>query len=135
MLGRGGLCGFFFSLASIPKVVLQVWLRKPEEVHKLPSMLLTNSRSIVNKLDELNLNIISNKLKDCGIQVFMETWLHPLILDIAIDLACRTSFNWDRNNNSGKKKGGGYAFLYTAGAPTPKSWTCNCSPDLEYLMI
>ena len=74
----------------------------------LPSMLLSNARSIVNKIDELNLWISSEKLiTDCCILVITETLLHSLVPDATMELTSRTLFHWDRNTNSGKRKGGG----------------------------
>ena len=101
--------------------------RLKRRTHKtaLPSVFLTNARSITNKLDELNLLISANRfIEDCCILVITETCLHSLVPDVAIELTGRTAFRWDRNKDSGKSKGGGYAFTFiTAGVLMPKSLT------------
>lgn len=109
--------------------------RLRQQPHKppLPSIILTNARSITNKMDELRLQVAANKfIADSCILLITETWLHALVPDGAIELAGRTAFRWDRNKDSGKSKGGGLCIY------VHNNWCTNttiidrhCSADLE----
>lgn len=70
----------------------------------LPSILLANVRSLANKIDELKLQIATNRpVKDCCVLCFTKTWLHSLAQDLAIELAGYTMHRRDRSRDSGKK--------------------------------
>uniref|UniRef100_A0A1B8Y946 Uncharacterized protein n=1 Tax=Xenopus tropicalis TaxID=8364 RepID=A0A1B8Y946_XENTR len=63
---------------------LRRWLHRP----LLPSIFLSNARSLANKLDEWKLRIATEKiLMGCCILLITETWLNPCIPDSAIELA------------------------------------------------
>ena len=86
-------------------------------------MFLSNARSIVNKMDELNLWISSDKLiTNCCILVITKAWLHSLVLNATMELTSCTLFCWDRNTNSGKRNGGVFTSTI-AGALTLRSLT------------
>lgn len=69
----------------------------------LPNLFITNTQSIVNKIDELRLRISSNKMNSCT-SFFIETWLNVNIPDVAIELAGRTVYRSDRTAESSKDK-------------------------------
>ncbi|KAK3531197.1 hypothetical protein QTP70_015131 [Hemibagrus guttatus] len=64
----------------------------------LPSIILANVRSLVNKMDEIRLHITQSKrLSDCNVMIFTETWLHGRVPDNAIELAGRHTLRADRS--------------------------------------
>ena len=112
-------------------------LRRQPFKPPLPSLFLTNARSLANKMDELKLQFSANKtVKDCCILLITESWLNPLIPDSAIELAGYTAQRHDRNENSGKSKGGGLCMYIN------NNWCTNtvtvdthCCPNLEYMTV
>lgn len=91
----------------------------------LPSIFLTNARSLANKLDELKLQVALNKdIKDSCVMLIMETWLHSSIPDTAIELAGRTAHRHDRTRDSGKSRGGGLCLYINS------SWCTNIAERL-----
>ena len=104
----------------------------------LPSILLSNVRSLSNKMDELCLLIRSSRdFSLSSVLCFTETWLCGLIPDSALQLAGFQLFRADRHTElSGKTKGGGICFYTNSG------WCKDvtviqeyCSPDLESFFI
>lgn len=74
----------------------------------LPTIFLSNARSIRNKMDEIRLLLSTQRvLNNCCCMIFSETWLDSSIPDAAIELADRTTYRADRTADSGKKTGGG----------------------------
>ncbi|KAI3373038.1 hypothetical protein L3Q82_006334 [Scortum barcoo] len=71
----------------------------------LPSLFLTNARSLVNKMDKMNLRIVSEKIDSC-VAIVTETWLDNNIPDAAVDLAGRSLLRADRTAASEKHRGG-----------------------------
>jgi hypothetical protein len=65
-------------------------LKKHPHKPPLPSVFLANVRSIVPKLDDLELRIATDNFRDCCVMILTETWLHPAIPDNAVQLAGRT---------------------------------------------
>ncbi|KAK0152182.1 hypothetical protein N1851_006413 [Merluccius polli] len=64
-------------------------------------MFVSNARSLIHKMDELELLIKGNHhVRDCCVSIITETWLHPLIPDTAVQLAGCTNHRWDRNKDS-----------------------------------
>lgn len=101
-------------------------LRLRNQPHKppLPSMYLTNARSIEHKRTIWNYN--SPETPTFVTVVITETWLHPQI----------TLLRSDRNKDSGKSRGRGLC-LYVH-----NNWCNNgiiidhhCSPDLEFMSV
>ncbi len=112
-------------------------LRKQPYKPPLPSMFLTNARSMAHKMDELKLYIAGNHhIRDCCIMVVSETWLHPRIPDAAVQLADHTLHRWDRNNDSGKSRGGGVCiYVHNDWSNNSIIIDSHCSPDLEFMTV
>ncbi|KAI4875609.1 hypothetical protein NFI96_000891 [Prochilodus magdalenae] len=72
----------------------------------VPSLFLANSRSLVNKMDEIRLRITSNNMNSCVV-IITETWLNRSVPDAAIELAGHSVYRADRTEASGKSRGGG----------------------------
>ncbi|KAK7929457.1 hypothetical protein WMY93_005852 [Mugilogobius chulae] len=116
-----------------------VWARLKASPFKppLPTIFLSNARSIRHKLDEIRLQIATRRtLNHCSCLIFSETWLDNSIPDAAIELAGRTAYRADRTAESGKKTGGGLCIYIN------NSWCTNvavmdslCSPEAELLLL
>ena len=112
-------------------------LRKQPLKPPLPSLYLTNARSLVNKTDDLEIQLAGNRyVRECCVLIITETWLHTQIPDATVQLAGRTLHRWDRNSDSGKNRGGGLCIYVNEG------WCNNstildkhCSPDLEFMSV
>lgn len=104
-------------------------LQKQPYKPQLPSLFLTNARSMANKMDEMI-------IKGSCILFTTETWHHSCILDSAIELAGYTAQHHDRTSASGKSTGGGLCLYvnnnWCTNIVTVKSY---CSPDLEYVTV
>lgn len=73
----------------------------------LLSMYITNARSLIHKMDELEVLMEGNcQIPGCCVSIISEPWLHQLIPEAAIQLEGRTMQCWDRNEDSGKSRGG-----------------------------
>jgi len=56
-------------------------------------LVITNAKSITNKINELELQITSNCfIQTCHMKIIIETWLYLLIPDAAVQLAGCTSY-------------------------------------------
>ncbi len=75
----------------------------------IPSLMLSNVRSLENKLDLIKLSrSTQHETRDCCVFVFTETWLNDNIPDSAIQLHGLTCCRADRDSSlSGKTRGGG----------------------------
>uniref|UniRef100_A0A665UD53 Reverse transcriptase domain-containing protein n=1 Tax=Echeneis naucrates TaxID=173247 RepID=A0A665UD53_ECHNA len=101
----------------------------------IPSLFLTNSRSLHNKMDEIRLRITSHKLEYC-VLIVTESWLDHNIPDAAIQLAGRAVYRADRTANSGKSKGGGLCvYIDNRWCTNVTVKDTHCSPDIEYMML
>ena len=105
----------------------------------LPSIFLSNSRSLCNKLDEL-FYLCGNyrDFKECSVFCFTETWLHKNISDSSMCPPGFTPFRADRDNDLAMKKGlgGGISFLINdRWCQNSKVISKSCSPVLETLII
>ena len=80
---------FHCILQSILSIQVKCKLSLTEDDHTnfhFPASFLSNARSIVNKMDELKLQMAANRLvQDCCTLLIMETWLHSSIPDTAIE--------------------------------------------------
>ena len=113
-----------------------VLLRLRKQPHKppLPSLYLSNARSLVHKTDYLDLQLAGNRyVCDCCVLIITETWLHPDIPDASVQLAGRTLLRWDRTKDSGKSR----LCIYIH-----NNWCNNgtiidrhCSPNVEYMSV
>ena len=112
-------------------------LRKRPHTPPLPSLYLSNARSLVHKTDDRELQLAGNRyVRDCCVLIITETWLHPDTPNANMQLAGRTLLRWDRTKDSGKSRGGGL-FIYVH-----NNWCNNrtvidkhCSPDLEHMSV
>ena len=103
----------------------------------LPTILLSNARSLIKNFDHLE--SISNQklLHDCCIFAFTETWFTSNISDQQIDLSGYTVIRADRSlDSSGKTKGGGLSFYINDNwARSVKVISNHIEPNLEMLSI
>lgn len=89
---------------------LLVRLRKQPLRPALPSLFLSNTRSIVHIADEFELMMAGNDYtRECCVAIITETWLHLLILDTAAELMRLTMHRFDRTGSS-RPEGEDYAF-------------------------
>lgn len=104
----------------------------------LPSTLLSNVRSLENKLDYLKVNFTSNReMRDRSAVTLTETQLSPSVLDDAFIMAELTICQANRSSClTGKSQGGGICIF------TNDSWCNNavrisshCSLDVELLTV
>ena len=88
-------------------------------------------------MDELELLADDNRyVRDSCVSVISETWLHPSIPDTAVQLVDRTIHSWDRNQDSGKSRGGGLCiFVHNNWSTNTTNIDTHCSPDLEYITV
>ena len=101
----------------------------------LPSLFLTNARSLANKIDEVRLRVISRRMDSC-VAVVTETWLDGNIPDAAVEIAGRSLLRADRSAASGKSRGGGLAlYVHNTWCTATRTVGTFCSPDLEYLAV
>ncbi|KAL0148751.1 hypothetical protein M9458_055929 [Cirrhinus mrigala] len=104
----------------------------------LPTLILSNVRSLENKLDEIQLSrSTEHEARDCCVFVFTETWLNDKTPDSAIQLPGLTCCRADRDSSlSGKTRGGGLCVYIN------KEWcnsaavvTKNCSSLVEFVFV
>lgn len=71
----------------------------------LPSMILSNMRSLRNKIEELRTNSrICYEYRDSCLMVFTETWLHPDVPNSFVELEGFSLVRADRDETSGKTR-------------------------------
>ncbi len=104
----------------------------------LPTLMLSNVRSLENKLDLIQLSrSTQHEARDCCVFVFTETWLNDNIPDSAIQLNGLTCCRSDRDTTlSGKSRGGGLCVYIN------KEWCNNtavvskhCSSLVEFMFV
>ena len=104
----------------------------------LPSMFLSNVRSLRNKTDEFLCNLQTNRdYKHCSIFCFTETWLDATIPDSAVQPPGLIIYRSDRSRDeTGKTRGGGVCFLINDRWATDVNiLSKTCSVDIETLTI
>lgn len=104
----------------------------------LPSIHMTNLRSLRNKMDELSLLNRTNKdFSLSAVLCFTETWLADSVPDSALHLHGFHLHRADRDTElSGKEKGGGICFYINQGWCTDVTVLMRiCSPNLESLFL
>ncbi|GAA6231470.1 uncharacterized protein LOC109141784 [Lates japonicus] len=88
----------------------------------IPSLFLSNVRSLDNKTDLLRLRLeASSEMRNCAVLCLMETWLNDNMPDTAFQFDGRLLFRSDRNQQSGKARGGGLCVYVN------KGWCTNCT--------
>ncbi len=87
-------------------------------------------RSIVHKMDELELYICENRyVHHCCVIFITETWLHQSIPDTAVQLA-------GRNKSSGKSRGDRLClYIHNEWTNNSEIVDTHCSPDLVYTSV
>lgn len=119
------------------KAGLLTRLRKNPLKSPLPSLYLTNTRSMLHKMDNLKLQLAGNSyVCDCCVFTITETLLHTQIPDATVLQPGRILHRWDRNSDSEKNTRGGLCIY------VHKGWCKNstivdrhCSPDLELMSV
>lgn len=103
----------------------------------LPSIILSNACSLRNKLDELRLNArICQEYREACLMAYTETWFQEDFLDQLTQVQGFTNVRLDRDDNSGRRRGGGVCVYIW------DSWCVNFaikdkvySPDVELLCL
>ncbi len=104
----------------------------------LPTLMLSNVRSLENKLDLIQLSrSTQHEARDCCVFVFTETWLNNNIPDSAIQLHGLNCYRADRDSSlSGKTRGGDLCVYIN------KEWCNNaaviskhCSSLVEFMFV
>lgn len=112
-------------------------LRRRGNRPPLPSIILSNVRSLPSKMDELRLMTrYCHEYRESNVMVLTETWLRPDIPDNLLHLEGFSCVRADRSATSGKLRGGGICVYIR------KDW-CNqvtiretlCCPDVELLCL
>ncbi len=91
------------SLSLYKRAGIRARLQANPHRPTLSSLFLTNSCSLINKMDEIRLRITSHCMDSC-VMIITETWLDSAISDAVIDLQGRTVYRADRTADSGKSK-------------------------------
>ena len=94
----------FHYMHNIPDDIARplVMLRLRKQPHKPPllSLYLSNARSLVHKMDDLQLQLAGNRyVRDCCVLIITETWLHLGIPDASMQLAGRTLLHLGRTED------------------------------------
>ncbi len=103
----------------------------------LPSILLYNACSLKNKVEELRVNTRSlHEYRESCLLVFTEMWLQKDVPDSIVSLDGFSLVRSDRNDNSGKSKGGGTC-VYVNNKWCSQFTTREsvCTPDLELICL
>ncbi|KAK3505997.1 hypothetical protein QTP70_003344, partial [Hemibagrus guttatus] len=89
------------------------------------SILLANVQSLENKLDDLRAKVkFQRDIRDCSLLCFTETWLNPVVLDLAIQPAEFFSVHrMDRTQESGKSRGGVVCLMEVLAQREVVRWT------------
>ena len=103
----------------------------------MPRIVFGNVRSVVNKIDELRANCkYLHEYREACVIGLVETWLESNIPDSAMDVEGFKLLRCDRNEQSGKLRGGGVALLIN------ELWCNNiqirrseCTKDYELLTV
>lgn len=104
----------------------------------LPSILLSNVRSLENKMDYLKLDLTTHRnVRECNAIILTETWLHNNVPDSVIKLDGFTTFRADRNHAStGKSRGGGVCiYINNNWCTNAAVITSHCSENIEFLTL
>ncbi len=115
-------------------------LRERAHSPPLPSILLINVQSLVNKMDDLRARrSFQRDIRDCNILCLTETWLTPSVPDTTVTPSDNFNFlRMDRTAEAGKTKGGGVCFMINKKWCDPRYISIlsrSCSPHLEHLSI
>lgn len=103
----------------------------------LPSMILSNVRSLKKKMDELRINATAcYEYRESPIMVFTETWPHRDVPDSLFELEGFSLIRSDRSEMSGKGRGGGICvFINDRWCRQHTLWKTVCNPDVELMCL
>lgn len=112
-------------------------LRRRHNRPPLPSILLSNARSLRKKFDELRINIRAcHEYRESCLLIYTESWLQDDFPDELSQIQGFTTVRMDRNMDSGKTRGGGICVYMNDSWCTNYSVKCKvCTPDLELLCL
>ena len=112
-------------------------LRRRNHKPPLPSIILSNVRSIRNKVDTLDaLCKFDCDYRNAGVICLTETWLTDMDTDNSVMISNFTSFRCDRDANNGKQKGGGVCvYINNKWCGNNHIVTSSCQPDIELLSL
>lgn len=103
----------------------------------LPAIILSNVRSLQQKMDELRIKARACfEYREAGLLALTETWLRPEIPSSLVEVQGFSLIRADRSAASGKSRGGGicvYVNERWCSHITIKSAVCN--PDIELLCL
>ena len=129
---------FVRSVSGAGVVVFRFVLERGRIVPPLPSVLLSNVRSLRSQFDELVYLIQTRRdYSDCCVFCFTETWLDPLTPEPAALPDGYTVHRADRSPHlSGESKGGGVCFYVNhRWCRDSSALSTSCSPDVERLWL
>lgn len=116
---------------------IRLRLRNRGNKPPLPSMILSNVRSLRNKIEELRtLSRICYEYRESCLMAFTETWLHPDVPNSLVELEGFSLVQADRDVTSGKTRGGGVCVYIRdewCSQYTVRESLCN--PDVELLCL
>lgn len=119
------------------RVGLLAQLRRQPHRLALPSIFLTNARSVIHKTEELELQMVGKKhVQDCCVTIITETWLHLLIPDAAVQLSSHSMHRFNRTSSSSKTRGGGLCVhVHQDWCTNSRVIYTHCSPELELITV
>ena len=134
-------------LSNIPKWIkrrkrgkkggIRVRLRRRKCKHPLPTVIFGNVRSVTKQYSELLccVKYLREYREACAL-CFNETWLHSGIEDNAVHIEGFKFIRGDRNDASGKQRGGGVcAYINNKWCNNITVKHCACSKDIEIISV
>ncbi len=112
-------------------------IRKRPFKPPLPSIILSNVRSLRNKMDLLHARCrLERAFRDICIIALSETWLDQSVSDVEVSLDNFTIIRADRTEQSGKTRGGGVClYINNSWCNNIKVHHKSCTADLEILTV
>jgi len=133
---RNLYCGYRTGAKLKTKRHNKRWRYKPF----LPSVIMGNANSLLNKCDELKA-LVRNQLlyKESRLICLSESWLNDNTPDSCMDIPVFTAVRADRDRNmSGKRKDEGIILFFNQRWVNPRNVTIKeriCCPDIELLSV
>ena len=121
----------------VKKGGIRVRLRRRKCKHPLPTVIFGNVRSVTKQYSELLCCVkYLRKYREACALCFNETSLHSGIEDSAVDIEGFKLIRGDRNDASGKQRGGGVcACINNKWCNNITVKHCACSKDIEIINI
>ncbi len=102
----------------------------------LPTLMLSNVRSLENKLDLIQLSrSTQHEARDCCVFVFTETWLNDNIPDSAIQLNRLTCCRSDRDTTGNSRGGGLCVYINKEWCNNTAVLSKHCSSLVEFMFV